>query len=301
MRDAGRRVPPLAGRHRTRGVGPAWALAAAVAAAGGGFVTPVQAQTWATTQFERQIRGEEALQVQVRYGAGTFTVRPADPGHLYRARLRFDEEAFTPIHEFRAGRLVVGVEGSGRRNVNLLRGEQEGALDLRLSRTVPLDLTLDFGAVRAEMDLGGIPLRRLAVRTGASDTQLRVSERNPEPMSRASFSVGAAAFNGRGLGHLGAAEIEVEAGVGDVKLELGGLHRSETRVRVKVGLGALEIRVPREAGIRLTRSGFLSPLTAPELERRGDAHFSANWEGAPVRVVIDVESAFGSVSVIRDG
>ncbi len=273
-----------------------WA-ALLVLGAGTALPSPSAAQSWSTTQFERQLRGEEALQVNVEYGMGTFNVLPADPGILYRARLRFDEESFAPVHQFRDGVLRVGVDGSGRRT-SFRRGEQEGELTLRLGRDVPLRLHLEFGAVRADMELGGLRLEALDLSTGASETRIRVSERNLGTLDRAHFKVGAAAFSATGLGRLNAREIEVEAGVGDVSLDLTGLERDRTRVRAKMGLGALEIRVPEEVGVRMTRSTFLTSVNAPGLDRRGSDYVSANWDRASVQVEIHVESAFGSISIL---
>jgi len=265
--------------------------------AGMALPSPVAAQTWSTTQYERQIRGETELRVEVEYGMGTVTLLPAGPGILYRARVRYDEEGFTPIHDFRPGVLRVGVEGSSRRT-SLRRGEQEGELTLRLSRELPLRLKMEFGAVRSELDLGGLQLQQLDLSTGASDTRVRVSEPNPGELEQATFKVGAAAFVATDLGRLNAREINVEAGVGDVRLELGGLTRSRTRVQAKMGLGSLEIRVPDTAGVRMTRSTFLSSVNAPGLERNGNVYLSPNWDRAEVQVEIHVESAFGSVSIL---
>jgi hypothetical protein len=265
--------------------------------AGMALPSPVAAQTWSTTQYERQIRGETELRVEVEYGMGTVTLLPAEAGILYRARIRYDEEGFVPRHDFRSGILRVGVEGSSRRT-SFRRGEQEGELTLRLSRDLPLQLKMEFGAVRSELDLGGLQLQELELATGASDTRIRVSEPNPGELEQATFKVGAAAFVATDLGRLNAREINVEAGVGDVRLELGGLTRSRTRVQAKMGLGSLEIRVPDTAGVRMTRSTFLSSVNAPGLERTGNAYVSPNWDRAEIQVEIHVESAFGSVSIL---
>jgi hypothetical protein len=262
---------------------------------------PLQAQSWASVQYERQAVALEELRVEVTYGAGTFRLGPAGGGHLYRARIRYDEDAFSPTHELVGNQLRIGVQGtssSGRR-VSLRGDMDEAELDLQLGRRVPTRLELSLGAVRADLDLGGIPLRALELSTGASDTSIRVSSPNPESLGSATFKVGAAAFAAQDLGNLRAREIRVEAGVGEVKLGFGGLSTPETTVRASVGLGALELTVPRNVGIHLTRSGFLSSMNAPGLERNGNTWMSSNWDSASVRLRVVVESALGSVAVVR--
>jgi hypothetical protein len=281
-------------------LGAALALVAAPAASPVG-PSSLMAQTWSSAQFERQPRAERTLHVEVTFGAGDFRLGAADRNHLYRARLRFDEEAFSPIHEYADGVLRLGLDGRerGSRRVSLRRSGEMGELDLMLGRSVPTTLDLTFGAVRANLDLGGIPLRTLSLTTGASEGTLRVSERNPEEMSSAGFQVGAASFSARELGRLRAREIQVEAGVGEVRLDFEGLEMAETRLKATLGLGSLEIQVPAGVGIHLTRSSFLSSLNAPDLERRGNTWVSADWDTAPRRLWIDLETALGSVTVTR--
>ncbi len=259
--------------------------------------TSAFAQSWSTIRASRQRTGETELDVLVRYGSGRFTLSAADAPRLYEAQLRYDEDSFEPLHRFENDRLVIGVDGSG--SGVFRRGSSNGELDLTLTDQVPMDLELEFGAVRADMDLGGLRLRALNLATGASEAELRVSAANPETMESVRFAVGAASLRARELGRLNADEITLEAGVGDVRLDFSGLRRDDTRIRAEMGVGNLEIRIPSEAGIRLTRQSFLTSLDAPELVRRDDAFFSSNWEASTMRVTIEVDAAFGKVSVLR--
>lgn len=255
-------------------------------------------ETWRTVTLSRQPSGESALSVDVRYGAGEIRLRSTDQGPLYRMHLRYDEEAFTPLAEYEPGRLRVGVEGLSRSG-NLRREITGGELDLELSRGVPLDLRLDLGAVRAELDLGGLSLSGLQLRTGASETRLDVSSSNPTPLPLARLDVGAAEFTARSLGNLGASEIAVSAGVGKVRLELTGDWQRDARVQVQMGLGSLELVVPSGLGVRLDRRTFLTSIDAQGLEKRGDTWYSAAWDDAEHRVIVDVNAAFGSIRVVR--
>lgn len=259
---------------------------------------PALAQTWSTMQASRRVEGESELNVEVKYGTGEFRVEPAPNGQLYSLNLRYDEELFTPVHDFEGNQLVVGVEKERGASI-FHRGARDGELRLALTDRVPMDLDLEFGAVEAEMELGGMRLRSLNLATGASDANLRVSSPNPEPMRSVRLQVGAASLQTSGLGRLNAESVTVEAGVGDVRLDFTGLQRPTTQVKAKMGVGSLEIRVPRDAGIRLTRQSFLTALEAPGLEHRGEEYITSNWDSSEYRLFIDVEAAFGKVSVVR--
>lgn len=258
----------------------------------------LDAQSWRTVTVSRQLGAEEHLEARVTYGSGRFRVAPAEPGVLYRIGLRYDEDVSAPVTEYENGRLRVGTRQVGGAR-DLLRNRSSGELDIRLARGVPTDLRLELGAVRAEVELGGLSLTGLRLSTGASQSRLRVSEPNPVVLSRARLEVGAAEFTASELGNLNVERLELDAGVGDVTLDLAGEWRRDAEVRVEMGLGALELRVPRELGVRLENTSFLTSLRTGDLVERNSAHYSPAWEEAERRVTIHVNAALGSVRVVH--
>lgn len=255
------------------------------------------AQSWRTVTMSRQASGESDLNVQIRYGAGRFTVGPAEEGLLYRMQLRYDEDDFEPVSEFDGHRLRLGVDAIGD-GIRIGKKRSGGEMEIELARDVEMDLDLEFGAVRADLDLGGLALTDLALSTGASESVVDVSEPNPTSMRRASFEVGAADFTARHLGNLNARNIEVDAGVGEVTLWFNGQWQRDGAVAVNMGLGSLELRFPEGLGVRLTKKSFLSSLDSEGLVKRGDAYYSLDWETAQRKVTVDLEAAFGSVRVV---
>lgn len=265
----------------------------------GALVAPslLAAQSWRTVTMSRQLpRTSAELRVFVEYGAGELDIRSVDEGVLYRMNLRYDEDLFEPVADFSSDRLRLGIE-SLRRSIDM-RGRQSGSLELELARGVPMDLDLEFGAVQAEIDLGGLALTDLSLSTGASESTIDVSEPNTASMRTASFEVGAAEFTARHLGNLNAERIRFDAGVGSVTLWLNGRWQRDAQVTIKMGLGALELRVPEGLGIRLRKDSFLTALDSEGLVKRGDVYESLDFDDADRKVTIDLDAAFGSVSVV---
>ncbi len=271
-----------------------WILAALAISTVTG-VQRAEAQSWRTLTSSRQASGESDVRVKVDYAAGTFSVKPGDRDLLYQMTLTYDEEHFEPVTSYRDGTLNLGIEGT-RKNIDL-DGDNESRLDLQLSRGIPMSLDLEFGAVKADFDLSGIPLLNLNVSTGASESRLVINEPNPVAMEEADFEVGAASFEAQGLGNLNAERISVDAGVGNVELDLTGEWKRDGRVSVDMGLGALTLRLPTDVGIRIRRDTFLTGFKAPGMEKRGDDYYSANWETADLQLTISVDAAFGSIEV----
>ncbi len=256
-----------------------------------------EAQDWRTVTMSRQIESDESVDVEVRYGAGRFTIRAAEPGTLYRMQVRYDEDLFEPIAEHRGSTLRIGTETLGRR-IRLSRDNTAGEMELELAQDVAMDLRMEFGAVKADIDLGGLRLTNLEIETGASQTDLVVSEPNSEMMDEASFEVGVAEFTARKLGNLNASRIEVDAGLGDIDLDFSGEWRRDARISVDMGLGALTLRFPRGLGVRLVKDTFLTSLDSEGLVKRGDAYYSLDYDEAEYQVSVEVDAAFGSIRVV---
>lgn len=267
-------------------------------AAAAAVMTPmmVAGQSWRTLTTSQQLSGNDAVRVFVEYGAGHLKVRSVDESLLYRMNLRYDEDSFEPIADFSGDRLRVGVE-SIRRGIRVT-GRQSGELELELARGVPMDLNLKFGAVKADIDLGGLALTNLDLKTGASESIVDISEPNPARMRSATFEVGAAEFTVNNLGNLNAERIEVDAGVGSITLGLGGRWQRDAHLSIDMGLGTLELRVPEGLGIRIRKDSFLTTFDSEGLIKRGDVYESLDFENAERKVVIELDAAFGSVSVV---
>jgi hypothetical protein len=252
--------------------------------------------SWRDVTMSRQVAAESTLAVEVGYGAGDLRIRPGGEGTLYRMQLRYDEGTFVPVAAYESGRLRVGVEGANRRG-SMRRDISGGEMDLELATGLPMALQLEFGAVRADLDLGGLSLTDLHLRTGASETRLDISSLNPVRLRTARLEVGAADFTARRLGNLNTSDIRISAGVGKVTLDLDGEWQSDATVDVNMGLGSLDLVLPEGLGVRLVRKTLLTSLDTEGLVKRGDDYYSPDWDSAKRRITVDVDAAFGSIKV----
>ncbi|MBT8403109.1 MAG: cell wall-active antibiotics response protein, partial [Gemmatimonadetes bacterium] len=273
------------------------ALPIAVVAAFASTASATAGQDWRTETVSRQFVGQERLAVDLRHAVGTLRVRPANTRTLFSMNLAYDADVFRAVTDFDGDRVTLGLEGRDR-DLRIKKGGRTPEMDVRLSPTVALNLSLDFGAGRADVDLGGLRLSGLDIETAASETRLDVSQPNREILRSASVAVGAAQFTAERIGNLNAERLSVDAGVGHVVLSLEGSWQRDLDIEVEMGVGAIEIRVPRDLGLKLVKESFLTALDAPEMERDGDAWYSPDWTSAERRITIDVEAAFGAIEVV---
>lgn len=248
-------------------------------------------QDWRSVSYFRQAGGEDLLHVEVEYGAGKLQIQPAPEGTLYRANLRYDADAFSPVSSYRDGHLRLGVDGGKMSGRNL----KAGSLDLSLGTGVPLDLSLKFGATEANLELGGLRIREASISTGASQTHLTFSQPNPEVCESLTLEVGAAQFRATGLANLNTESLRLTGGVGEVTLDFTGEWRTDLSADIEMGLGALTLRVPRGVGVRVQKGGLLAGFDSEGLVKRGDAYFSEDWEDADRKLTVSVDAALGSI------
>ena len=92
----------------------------------------------------------------------------------------------------------------------------------------------------------------------------------------------------------------MQAGVGDVDLDFGGAWNQDVALSVQVALGSVRLHVPRDVGVRLEVDRLLASVDAGDLEKRGDAYYSDNWDRATRRLRITSKTTFGSLRFDRN-
>jgi hypothetical protein len=263
--------------------------------------TPAASQTLRTLTSARQLHGESALSVDVTYAAGHFRLEPGSAGDLYRMELRYDEDKFTPVREYDPDGGVLRLGLTSRRNHvsrrELKRGERAPSLDLALTPEVPLTLALELGAVESDVEFGGLALRRLSYRTGASESHVRFSRPNPLTCEAATFEVGAAEFEVTSLGNANCRRVSFHGGVGEVTLDFTGEWRNSAEASVKVAIGSLKLVLPRDLGVAISLDRFLTSFDHEGFTKRGGVYYSGNFATARYRLNLHVNAAFGGIEV----
>ena len=275
----------------------AWMLAVALGAAW----QSASSQSWRTVESARQLRDSAAHHVRVRYGAGRIDVAAATSPVLYSMTLRYDESTSTPLHAYDpASRvLTVGIEGQSDRFSRNMGEKSRGEMRLSLSRGVPMDLSLELGATKATLDLGGLNLTGLRLASGASETVVDFSSPNQGRMASLDVDVGAASFEARNLANANAASVRVHGGVGGVELDFGGQWLQDMAVDVDLALGKLTLHVPHDVGVRVEVEKFLASFDEQGLVKRADAYYSDNWDRAKYHLRLRAQTTFGGIELDR--
>lgn len=266
---------------------------------------PVASQTWRTVAKARQYGGEKALKVRVKYAAGHFELGKAPQDLLYQLESKYDDRSFdldaSYLQEQGEGELRVSIEGQNGINLKQLTRDDFGAgsLQLAVSSRMPVQLSMDLGAAEADLELGGLRIRRIELQTGASDTRVTFAEPNPEVAESCSFRAGAASLRAEDLGNSGCKTLAFDGGVGSMELDFSGKWKDDVTATVNVGLGSVNIHVPYDVGVRVERNTFLMSFSAPGLKTQDGAAVSDNWDQAAHHLTLILRGAFGTIDLSR--
>jgi len=218
------------------------------------------AQEWRTLDVTRQLRDPAPLNVDITYGAGTFTLGPATPPDLYEMHLRYPTGRTAPVATYDAASHSVHL-GIKSQNFSMPGGDaDQNELHIGLARGVPLDLTTEIGAADVKVDLGGLAVQQMKLKTGATDVTLAFSSPNTMRMRAMDLTVGAAGFKATGLANANADHIALHAGIGDFELYFDGTWTGDIWLDAKVALGSLTIHVPEDVRVETNAKAFLGSI-----------------------------------------
>jgi hypothetical protein len=126
--------------------------------------------------------------------------------------------------------------------------------DLKLSDT-PLDLTVQAGAYEGTLELGGLALKSLTVKDGASHVDLSFMEPNQTEMSLLRYQTGASDVRLTGLGNANFSTLTFSGGAGNYTLDFSGKLQRDAVATIESGFGNLTLIIPEDVESTVTVEG----------------------------------------------
>ncbi len=169
--------------------------------------------------------------------------------------------------------------------------------DLRLGAQ-PIDLTIKAGAYQGELDLTGVPVVRLKISDGASQSDLTFDAPNPVRMDSFTYETGASNVKLSGLAYTDADVINFKGGAGNFSLDFGGQLNRDMRVYVDGGLGNITVKIPKGMNSRIVLSSSLNTISTQGSWTVNDNEYRTLGEGPLLRIEIKV--GVGNLNLISD-
>jgi hypothetical protein len=238
--------------------------------------------------------GETITDVTLRMGAGRFTLGGGAEG-LIDGTIQYNVPEWKPIVTRGDGRLTIEQGNQGAIN-----GVPDDATindwNLRLG-TVPINLSIEAGAYKGKLALGGLALRSLSIADGASSSDVTFDTPNAGEMSTFTYSSGASSVTLTGLANANFATMSFKGGAGDYTLDFSGTLQRNASVTIDAGVSSLVIVVPKGASATVTVEGAVNSV-----------HLDGSWAqsgqsytlaGSGKTLTIAVTAGVGSVRLVE--
>src|SRR5579863_1359392 len=102
------------------------------------------------------------------------------------------------------------------------------------------------------------------------------------------------------LGDLALRRVNVEMGVGELKMDLRGVPKSDYEVSVRGGVGEATIYLPSGVGIDADVKGGIGGISAPGLEKREGRYVNDAYGHAKTTNRLDVRGGIGAINLIAN-
>lgn len=167
--------------------------------------------------------------------------------------------------------------------------------NLQLSKTSPISLTVDAGAYKGTLNLGGVPLRALKIEQGAATSDIKFATVNPEVMRELLVDAGASAMSFTGLANANFEKLTFKGGVSNYTLDFGGKLQRNTTAKFQIGAANLTLIVPEGTNAKAILSGGPRAVN-PEgaWKKEGDTY---SLTGIGPVLTLDVEMGLGSLQL----
>lgn len=145
--------------------------------------------------------------------------------------------------------------------------------NIRLSDGVPIEMKIEVGAGKTQFDFADVVLEELSIDVGAGEVRLAI----PGVSTLHSFSV--------------------EIGAGHVTADLTGDWNTDLKGSIKSALGAVTLKLPKAAGIRMKAKTGIGSVHSGELRKRNGEFVNELFGKSDVTLDLKVQVGLGEIEV----
>ena len=102
------------------------------------------------------------------------------------------------------------------------------------------------------------------------------------------------------LGSVNLRSLEVNMGVGEMRLDLRGKPQRDYTVTLHGGVGQATVFVPASVGIIANAHGGIGDISVRGLEKRNGSWINPAHEQAPVTIHLDVNGGIGQIQIVAE-
>jgi hypothetical protein len=257
----------------------------------------------ATVSQSQTLDKEKSLDATVRLDIGSLEISSEKhAGILYSYDLLYDKAGFAPDLQYNPvlggtdGRLFFSLRNIRRTGIHPQRSNSK--LRVAFGNSIPLSLKINAGVGDARLSLSSLKISRLDFESGVGEAKISSYELNPISCEYIKLKNGIGRFEAVGLGYLNFRNFEFDGGVGGASLDFSGEWKQNADIRIQVGVGEVNVRMPREIGVKVdSPKNFLSGVHLDGFSKQDSYYYSENYDRASIRVSIRVTTGIGGLSI----
>ena len=232
----------------------------------------------------------EEAHLKISFGAGELTVSPGTGEMFVDGTATYDVPNFKPKVNIDGN--SIEIKQGEFKSLNV--GDFKNEWNLKLGET-PMDLEINAGAYKGDYEFGGLALKNLTIKDGASDVNLAFSAPNLVGMSVLRYETGASSVELHGLANANFSTMFFNGGAGSYTLDFSGELEREANARVETGFGDLNLVIPESVSASVTVEG--GPVNVNHSSGWGQSNHTYTQEGSSPTLTIVVKMGAGSVTI----
>ncbi len=252
-------------------------------------------ETQTVTVNEPMTKGLDQAKVSLSIPAGTFDLSGGADGLVVGA-IKYNVKDWQPVINRKPGEVSILQSDASKVN-GLPTKDFINDWSLKLSNTVPLDLSIQAGAYKGTLDLGGMQLTGLSIMDGASQSKVIFSQPNPAALDNFSYKTGASQVDLENLANANFSSFTFDGGAGDYTFDLSGKLTHDATITIKAGVSNITMFIPAGTHVIVDNRGAISNLNTEGTWIVNGSTYETSASGPVINIVIDV--AVGNIKLIR--
>ncbi len=261
-----------------------------------------------------QITEEKEIIVDMEIFMVELNVARASDDVAYHVNILYDKDYFDPLVSYKIrgdqGFLQLTSEtlnigdfgglGDLFKSKHYKENQHPHKWDVQLTDRLPLEINAEIAIGVGEFDLSHLQVRDLRLEAGMAEVSITFDTPNPISMERMDIEAGLGELNIEHLGNASLRKMKLEVGLGKATLDFSGDLIQNFSATMEVGLGELEIRLPKGLPVKINcQCSFLSSVDFDDFrEIRDDVYVSPSYDDSKDCVQLDISVGLGSAEVI---
>jgi len=257
--------------------------------------------------LEEPLSREKNMVVFIKFGNGYLNLGQAADKTAFEGEFYYKE--FKPDVRYEVvgdeGRLDIRFSGDMRddeedsKHIDSIDKLYDNEMNLNFSPKIPLDLDLDFGVIKGDLDFSGLQVKNIDIEVGVSKADIYFEKPNKVTMESFNIEGGVGKLHIEKLGNANLKEMTFEGGIGSYELDFSGEYQQDLYGDMELGMGKLILYIPRNMGTRISvDQSFLSSLSIDETYKDGDVYTNDQWGKSKHNIDLDIETGVGKIEVI---